>query len=968
MSALILSALLVTPAAIAQGQPTASKTVTCSETRHFHGIAYVPSTRRLVVTDTENNVIYHYDMMDATDGSSVTAAVTWSHLGSGNYQGIEYHEGTDRFFLLLEGTVRVLDSSGTEVDSFNASSSSESDLTIKDDTLYVVSNDYSVNAFDVTSPYTQTNSWTAPQVGSSCCPSIAYDPVNDVMWHSEWNSGTPTNWVATDPSTGAVQNTYSPISGSWGHGMDFAECYILLGTETATPDQVRFLRVPCDPDGDGLDGDVDNCPRDSNAGQADLDGDGDGDACDDDADGDGDPAATDCDDANAAVNSSATEVCDGLDNNCDGSTDDASATDASTWYTDADGDGFGDMATASTACNQPSGAVADATDCDDTAATAYPGANELCDGVDNDCDGTVDEDDAVDAGTWYVDADGDGHGDATTASTSCTQPSGTVASGDDCDDTNGQVSPSAQESCDTIDNDCDGTVDEPDAVDASTWYNDADGDGYGNPALAETACNQPATGVANADDCDDGTSLASPAATEVCDTIDNDCDGTIDEDDAAFAPTWYEDADGDGYGTPNVTTTACTQPTGYTTNDDDCNDTTSAAHEGAPEVCDAIDNDCDGNIDEDDATDALTWYLDADGDGHGTTNLTTVACNQPSGYVASSDDCNDLNASALPGGTEVCDGADNDCDGTVDEDDATDAGTWYADADGDGFGDAGTSVVACEAPSGHIEDAGDCDDAEATTNPDAVDTWYDGVDSDCDGASDFDADADGHDSDAYGGGDCDDEDDEIHPDAVDAWYDGIDTNCDGLSDFDADGDGFDSASYEGDDCDDANADTYPGAPDTPHDGVINDCNNTSDNDADGDGFDSAEYGGDDCDDANSAIHPEAEETWYDGVDDNCDGNDDDQDTDGFGVDDDCDDTDSTAYPGAPGWSEDCEVIEEDTATDTDMGDTGAGGETLKGGSRCSSVGSTGSGGAGWFGVLGLLLAFVRRGERWAPSS
>ena len=917
MPLLVVAALLASPTAMAQGQPAVTKTVTCTETRHFHGITYVPSTRRLVVTDTENNAIYHYDMMDEADGSSVTAAVTWTHFGSGDYQGIEYHEGTDRFFLLFDGTVRVLDSSGTEVDSFNATNESESDLTIKDDTLYVVSNDYSVLAFDVTSPYAQTHSWTAPQVGSSCCPSIAYDPVNDVIWHSEWNGGTPTDWVATDPSTGAVQNTYSPISGAWGHGMEFAECYILLGTETATPDQVRFVRVPCDPDGDGLDGDVDNCPRDANASQADLDGDGEGDACDDDADGDGDPASTDCDDANAAVNSSATEVCDGLDNDCDGTTDGASATDASTWYADADGDGFGDMNVSSTSCSQPSGAVADATDCDDTASAAYPGANELCDGTDNDCDGTVDENDAVDASTWYVDADGDGHGDATTASRSCTQPSGAVTTDDDCDDTDVAVNPSAQESCDSVDNDCDGTVDEADAIDASTWYTDSDGDGYGNPAHTETGCSQPASAVANADDCNDGSSLVSPAATEICDTIDNDCDGTVDESDAAFAPTWYQDADGDGYGTANVTQTACTQPSGFVGNDDDCNDTTTAAHVGAPEICDGIDNDCDGNTDEDNASDALTWYLDADGDGHGGSNLATQACSQPGGYVSSSDDCNDLNASAHPGGTEVCDGADNDCDGTVDENDATDTSTWYADADGDGFGDAATSTVACDAPSGYTDDATDCDDTTTSTNPAADETWYDGVDADCDGASDF----------------------------------------------DADGDGFDSATYEGDDCDDANADTYPGAPDTPHDGVINDCNLSSDDDVDGDGFDSAEYGGDDCDDANSAIHPEAEETWYDGIDDNCDGNDTDQDLDGFGVEEDCDDLDTSVYPGAPGWTDDCEEIVEDTgSTDTDLGDTGAGGETLKGGSRCASSGGDPSGSSWWL-LAGLVAGIRRRGAR-----
>jgi hypothetical protein len=689
-----------------------------------------------------------------------------------------------------------------------------------------------------------------------------------------------------------------------------------------------------------------------------------------DNDGDGyDEDDGDCDDADAAIHPGAAELCDSIDSDCDGSLDDPDSTDASTWYVDSDGDGYGDPNNTTLACNQPSGAVADATDCDDANSSVNPGAAEVCDTVDNDCDTDVDEDDAVDAPTWYGDADSDGYGGTTFEVTACTSPTGYVSTASDCDDLDASIHPAATEVCDGVDNDCDGTTDEDDAADALTWYADVDGDGYGNAASTTTACAQPSGFVSDTTDCQDLSLYVNPGATEVCDGIDNDCDGTVDESDASGAPTWYQDADGDGYGTPNMTQAACNQPSGYTSNDDDCNDTTSAAHDGAPEVCDSIDNDCDGNIDEDDATDALTWYLDADGDGHGTASMSTEACAQPSGYAASADDCNDLNASAFPGGTEVCDGADNDCDGTVDENSATDASTWYADADGDGFGDAGATTVACEVPSGYTDDATDCDDSDATTNPDAADAWYDGVDSNCDGASDFDADGDGHDSDAYGGGDCDDEDDEIHPDAVDAWYDGIDTNCDGASDFDADGDGFDSASYEGDDCDDANADTYPGAPDTPHDGVINDCNSTSDNDADGDGFDSAEYGGDDCDDANSAIHPEAEETWYDGVDDNCDGNDDDQDADGFGVDDDCDDTDAAIYPGAPGWSEDCEEVVEDTgSTDTGFGDTGTGGETLKGGSRCSTLGPMGSGGAGWFGVIGLLAVLRRKGERWFSSS
>ena len=109
-----------------------------------------------------------------------------------------------------------------------------------------------------------------------------------------------------------------------------------------------------------------------------------------DVDGDGYPAEQDCDDDDPAVNPDADEVCDGIDNDCDGSVDQG-AIDMGTWYADGDGDGYGDVSTTSEACDPSSGLVADATDCDDADPSVNPGAIELCDGVDNDCSGSVDE-------------------------------------------------------------------------------------------------------------------------------------------------------------------------------------------------------------------------------------------------------------------------------------------------------------------------------------------------------------------------------------------------------------------------------------------------------------------------------------------------------------------------------------------------------------------------------------------------
>jgi hypothetical protein len=116
---------------------------------------------------------------------------------------------------------------------------------------------------------------------------------------------------------------------------------------------------------------------------------------------------------------------------------------------------------------------------------------------------------------------------------------------------------------------------------------------------------------------------------------------------------------------------------------------------------------------------------------------------------------------------------------------------------------------------GYSEVMGDCDDADASVNPAAEEIWYDGIDQDCDGASDDDADMDGFPLDD----DCDDEDSAVNPDAEEVWYDGVDADCDGRSDYDADGDTWDS----GDDCDDTNPEVSPDAVDICDDGIDNNC-------------------------------------------------------------------------------------------------------------------------------------------------
>lgn len=143
------------------------------------------------------------------------------------------------------------------------------------------------------------------------------------------------------------------------------------------------------------------------------------------------------------------------------------------------------------------------------------------------------------------------------------------------------------------------------------------------------------------------------------------------------------------------------------------------------------------------------------------------------------DDCDDTAPDVFPGATERCDGVDQDCDGEVD-DDADDALTWYVDADEDGYGSTAGTTTACEAPAAHAATDDDCDDDDASVYPDAADTWYDGIDQNCDGADDYDADQDGDRTDEAGGTDCDDEDATVSGTTAEGWLDaGTDNNCDG---------------------------------------------------------------------------------------------------------------------------------------------------------------------------------------------
>jgi len=482
--------------------------------------------------------------------------------------------------------------------------------------------------------------------------------------------------------------------------------------------------------------------------------------------------SSDCDDSRADAYPGAAEVCANwlVDNDCDGDIYDAD--DPRTFYLDADGDGLGDTAMPIQSCAAPPGYVAIGGD----GCPLNPFAQAPV--------------------SWYRDQDGDSFGNAAIFIVSCIQPAGHIPESTDCDDTRPWVNPQGQERCDplNIDEDCDGLADDadPSATGQSAWYQDADSDGYGaGPARA--ACDPPtAAHVAVAGDCDDDAVASYPGAAELCATVgvDNDCDGDSGDTspDASDRSEFFADADGDGAGDPAVPVLSCTAPDGYVPNSDDecpeepglaerrsffvdsdgdgfggsvpallcslgapegfasvdtdCNDDSEAdggdAYPGAVELCAnvGIDNDCDGDAAEvdADASDRVTWYGDADGDGAGDSAVTQLACTQPDGYVAAAGD------------------------GCPDEGALTAPVPHFVDGDGDGYGSPETALhCSAEAPAGHAAASGDCDDADPAVNPGASESCN-GIDDDCTGGVDdglefrdyyADTDGDGYGDDAY---------------------------------------------------------------------------------------------------------------------------------------------------------------------------------------------------------------------------